>query len=170
MRTTAAFACCILLPVLSGACYRYVPAQAPEPGRLIRASLNEQGAAAVTSRLGPGVLEVDGMLLADEGQELSVLVDKYITRQQGLLLAGNEPMRLPRAHLSSVLEREIDPVRSALFGAALAGGAFAMVKVFGPGGVVFRDSDPEDPGPVEIVVPVLQLGRWLMRAGGMKSP
>jgi hypothetical protein len=161
---------CFLLPVLTGACYRYVPAQSPEPGRLIRASLNEQGAAAVTPRLGPGVLELDGLLLANEEQELSVLVESYITRMQGTLSAGNEPVRLPHTHFSTVLEREIDPVRSALFGTALVAGAVAMVQVFGPGGIVFRDEDPPDDPPVEIVVPVRLLGRLFMKLGGMNSP
>ena len=159
----------VLFAATASGCYKYVPAPAPEPGRLIRATVNQQGADALTSRLGPGVLELDGLLLASQPEELSVLVESYQTRLQGTLSAGNEPLRVPLGHLTTVLERRIDPVRSAILGAALVGGAFAMVKIFGPGGIVFADEEDEPPGPVEIVAPRLRLG-WFVLEPARKSP
>lgn len=169
MRTSMKACFYVLLPLIAGGCYRYVPATSPEAGRLIRAELNEQGAAAVTSRLGPGVLELDGLLLSNEGQELSVLVESYVTRLQGTLSAGNEPIRVPVGHVNTVLERRIDTTRSVLFGVAFAGAAFATFKLFGPGGIVFRDPDDEEEGPVQLVVPIPLNGVvWLF--GGARSP
>jgi hypothetical protein len=163
MNRLASASVCLLFPVVAGACYRYVPAVTPEPGRLIRAELNDQGSTAITSTLGPGVREIDGLLLATEGQELSVLLDSYVTRLQGTLSGGNQPIRLPTGHVTMMLERRVDPVRSVILGVALASGAFTMVKLFGPGGLVFSDEEEEDPGPVQIVVPRPRAGPFVLR-------
>ncbi|MGH7556126.1 MAG: hypothetical protein ACREMQ_24245 [Longimicrobiales bacterium] len=86
MNRLARLSVCLLFPVVAGACYRYVPAVSPEPGRLIRAELNDQGSTAITSTLGPGVREIDGLLLATEGRELSVLLDSYVIRDAADLI------------------------------------------------------------------------------------
>jgi hypothetical protein len=159
----------LLAPLIAAGCYTYVPAESPEPGRQIRASVSEQAAAAVTDRLGPGVLEIDGLVLSNENDELSVLIESYLTRRQGLLSGGGEAIRFPRSQLSAVEERRIDGLKSVLLGVAVAGGAATLFTIFGPGGRIYEDKDEPDPGPQDLVAGV-RFGPFVMGVARSRSP
>ena len=142
---------CLLAGGMVGGCYRYVPAgPEPQPGRVIKAELNEAGASALTSKLGPGVTALDGLLLAREGDQLSILVESYITQRQGLLTGGNEALSVSLTHISTLQEKRPDKLRSVALGALLLGGAIAAFQIFGPEERLFEDEEEEDPGPPSI--------------------
>lgn len=156
--------------LMASGCYRYVPVQAsPEPGRVVRANVTQAGAEALAPRLGPGVLELDGLLLGQEDQELAILVETYMTRQQGALSGNNEAIRLPWAQIAGVSEKRLDLARSTLFGAALVGGVVAAIAVFGQDERVLEPDDPEDPGSPQRRGLPLDLGPLRLRLFG-RSP
>lgn len=159
-----------VLALAAAGCYTWVPVQSPpEPGRSVRASVTQAGAEALRPRLGPGVLEVDGLLLERRDDQLSILLQEYVTRQAGTLSGNNEPIQLSWPQVDGVHERRIDVVRSGLFGAALVGGVVAAISIFGQEERVFETEVPDDPGAPQRRAPALDL-RLLTRLLGGHSP
>jgi hypothetical protein len=135
----------VVLPV--GACYRYVPAHGiPEAGRPVRIELREEGAVWLRPQLGPDVTELDGVLLQADSQQLSILLQSYVSRRNGVL-SSDDAVRLTPRHFIAMREKRLDRVRSILLGAAVTAGALLAIEVFGPDRTVFEDVGPEDPGP-----------------------
>jgi hypothetical protein len=141
----------LLLPALTACaagCYSYVPvANSPAPGHAVKASVNDEGAGLLTAQLGPGVLELEGLLLNADTQQVSILVQSYVTRRQGVLNASGEAVRLEPRHIVVMKEKRLERTRSVLLAAALGASAILAIEVFGPDGILFEDENTEDPGP-----------------------
>ncbi len=153
----------LLLALLGPAagCYVYapVPPTAPEPGAQIRAVVDDEASAQLTSVLGPGVTRLTGMVLDRRESTLSILVDSYFSTRAGDLLSANEPVRIGLANFRTLEEKRFSRGRSVLLGAAFVGGAVLVMKVTGLDRRIFEGGEEEPPGPIDLVVPAGWL-RW----------
>ena len=145
----------VAAPLLATGCYNYVPvATTPEPGHPVKAEVNDEGAGLLTSQLGPGVTEVEGLLLNSDAQQVSILVQSYMTRRQGMLAGSGEAVRLEPRHILVLKEKRLERTRSVLLGVALAATAYLAIEVFGPDRKIFDNETPEDPGPPTLRSPL----------------
>jgi hypothetical protein len=143
-------------------CYNFVPvATSPLPGHAVRAQVNDEGAGLLTSQLGPGVMELEGLLLNADTQQVSILVQSYVTRRQGTLAASGEAVRLESRHILVLKEKRLERTRSLLLAAALGATTYLAIEVFGPDRRLFEDETPEDPGAPTFRSP---------RTAGLKIP
>jgi len=142
-----------LVPVvwLLAGCYSYVPVQpgTPGPGSFVRVEVNDQGASKLTSVLGPGVLQLNGLVLAQEDQTISMLVNTYQTTRNAELTGINDPVRLSIEQIRHVEQKQMSRARSLLLGAAVLGGGLALTHIFAGDDRVLEPEDPDDPGPIQ---------------------
>ncbi|MEX2283623.1 MAG: hypothetical protein WEE89_14155 [Gemmatimonadota bacterium] len=135
-------------------CYNYVTTTSvPPAGRDVRAEIRDEGAALLTPQLGPGVLEVEGLLLSADSRGVSILVSSYITRRQGML-GGGDAVLLQPEHIGVLKEKRLDRFRSVLLGLSLAATTLLAIEVFGPDRRILENEKPDDPGP-----PAVRSGR-----------
>jgi hypothetical protein len=155
-----------LAPGLSG-CYTFVPVQpaVPVAGQFVRAQIDTEAASRLTSVLGPGVTEVHGMVLRQENETLSVLVDEYVTSRSGLLSGYREPVALSYPEIQGLTLKQFSKQKSVIFGAAFVGAAVLTAAVFTDLGKVFtgEDGDPDTP-------PEMRTGSRLGRTVGFRIP
>lgn len=119
--------------LLLAGCYGYVPAAttAPEPGREVRVSLTDGGTAGLAAVVGPGVVALDGRVVASADSALTLALTGT-TRRNGV----EDPWRgervvVRRDHVASLAERTFSRGRTAAAGAGfLALGTF-LYKVLG---------------------------------------
>lgn len=144
-RSVAAVAACALFAT---ACYSHapVPFEAPIPGGIVRAELTAAGTQEAVSRFGPGVREVNGMLLENDTVSVSILVDN-IQSQQGQIPVDAVALRLQRDHVATVYERKLSVGRSVLFGAGVIVGALALVEGLEFVGRQLENEDIDGPPP-----------------------
>lgn len=143
MRIPKLFAALMAAGLLAGGCYEYVPVPPAMPiaGQFVRTGISEQAASRLTSVLGPGVTQVHGMVLRQEPEAISILVDTYVTARSGELNAGNEPVLLQYPEIRDLSLKQISKKKSVLFGAAFIGGAVLTAAVFTDLGRVFSGQD-----------------------------
>ena len=135
-------------------CYNYVTTTSvPLPGRDVRAEIRDEGAARLTPQLGPGVLEVEGLLLSADSVGLSIMVSSYVTRRQGML-GGGDAVQLHPEHIGVLKVKRLDRFRSVLFGLSVAATTLLAIEVFGPDRRILENEKPDDPGP-----PAVRSGR-----------
>jgi hypothetical protein len=136
---------------MGAGCYRYVPVspRTPEPGSVVRMDVSDQAATQLTGVLGPGVLSLNGLVLAQEDQTISLLVSSYNTRRNAELSGSNDPVRLSVDQITHLEQKRLDKGRSFLLGAAFVGGAIAITTIFGKDDRVLEPDDPNDPGPIQ---------------------
>jgi hypothetical protein len=140
----------VVAPLLAGGCYEYVPATpaAPAPGQFVRADVTDQAASRLTSLLGPGIIQVHGMVLRQEDAAVAILVDSYSTARNGDLSANNDPVLLPFQEIRALSVKQLSKKRSVIFGAAFIGGAVISAAVFTDLGRQLRNEDGDgDPQP-----------------------
>ena len=113
-------------------CYEYVAVApgVPAPGIMVRADLTEAAAPRLTSILGPGVIQVHGMVLRQDENAINMLVDSYSTLTNGDLSAMNEPLLLAYPEIRVLTMKQLSKKKSVLFGAAFVGGAVLTGTVF----------------------------------------
>jgi hypothetical protein len=140
--------------VLAAGCYNYSPvATTPQPGHSVRAEISDRGSGSLTAQLGPGVTQLEGLLLNADTQGVSILVQSYVTRHQGTLAGTGEAVRLQPDQIRVLEEKRLNRPRSFLLAAALAATAVLAIEVFGPDGLIFADEENEDPGPPTLRAP-----------------
>ena len=141
--------------LLAAGCYVYVPvpASSAEPGRVIRASLTEGAAADLTPVLGPGVQELEGLLVEREDSTLTILVESYRSAQLGEWRGYTQPIHLPAGRIATLEQKRFALGRSLVFSAAMLGVALLTIDLLADEGPVFEPEPPDDPGPVEVRVP-----------------
>jgi hypothetical protein len=144
----------VFISLLSG-CYAYVPTEfdQPAPGTMLRAVLTPVGEQDAITRFGPGVRQVEGIMLERDGAQVSVLVDA-VNNPQGTLRVNAQPFRLEPRHVTTLQERRMSVGRSVLFGAGLVTGAFLLVESLGLVGRQLEPPEDDTPGPPQIRIPV----------------
>ena len=109
------------------ACFSYAPVQAtPRPGAQVALEVTDEGRVALSDRIGPGVVRLEGTLAGVEGDDL--LVDATAVRQvRGYITdLGGVRVRVARRHVSRVDERRLSRSRTLL----VIGGVVAVVATF----------------------------------------
>lgn len=131
-------------------CYIQRPLETaiPAPATRIVAQLTDSGAVAVGSRLGPGAVEVEGVVAtADESAwNLNLLRVDY---RGGTSNTWNrELVTFPRFALSNATERRVDKTRSWLMAGLIGAGAILASQLFSE--FSSGEGDDGDPTPQNI--------------------
>ena len=141
-RLTASFV--VALQLLTTACYAYAPVQTTPPaGSQVALEVTDEGRVALSDKIGPGVVRLEGTLAGVEGDEL--LVDASAVRQVRGYISdlGGVRVRLPRRYVTRMDERRLSRSRSLL----VVGGVVAIVVGFFAAKISGRSTPgDEDPG------------------------
>ena len=125
------------------ACFAYAPPRSEvSPGAAVAFELNQEGRDALTPALGPGVVRVEGNLIAIEGEEY--VLDAYAAiqdRRYPSPLDGIR-LRLDRKYVTEVEERRFS-TRKTL--PVIGGAAVLVAGFFITRGFVARNTPPEGP-------------------------
>jgi hypothetical protein len=147
-------------------CYSYVPVDfgISEQGHNVRAELNAEGEQALTNQLGPGIHEIQGMVLGQEGESLSILIQSARSTRLGIIPGGNEAIRLGPMHVNRFYEKRLSRGRSIILGAVVVAGLAFLTSELGSEDRVLGPENPGDPGdpelrghprfPIGLIVPV----------------
>lgn len=148
-------------------CYTYVPVQPPVPeaGETVRADIDQEAASRLTSIFGPGVTQVQGMVLRHEDQAVSVLVNAYTASRAGLMSGFNEPVLLNYPEIQGMTVKRFSKQRSILFGAGFVTAAVLTATAFGDLNLFFTDEDPEGDPPTD-----MRTGRGIRLPLGFRIP
>jgi hypothetical protein len=112
-------------------CYTYSTpgAMAPEVGRTFAFELTDQGRAALSARIGPGIDRIEGDLVGITDTAYVVRVARTLDIRGTVIKWSGEEVALGREHVGSLRERRQSPVRTGIAIGALAAGAVAMVAI-----------------------------------------
>ena len=133
----------IALQLSSTACFAYSPVETtPQPGAQVALEVTDEGRVALSDKIGPGVVRLEGTLAGTDGDEL--LVDASAVRQvRGYITdLGGVRVRLPRRYVTRIDERRLSRTRSFL----VVGGVVAIVAAFFTAKISGR-STPGDKDP-----------------------
>jgi hypothetical protein len=131
-------------------CYNYQPSMGvtPQVGQRISIELSDQGRASLAEQLGPGVLQVEGMLQDVQGDQYVVSVNKVRSINNGSANWGGERVKIPKSDVASTGVRSLSKGRTILTVglAILAIGAFIVTRAVNSSG--FQPGPGGDGGPV----------------------
>jgi hypothetical protein len=147
----------LLFALLSTAgCYSFRPVTTPQLGVDVRATLNVEAAIRRSQGLDDPIRHVAGRLVeyGTDSLALDVLVARSASVFQDVEI--RDTVRLMTSEIESIQQRRLAVGRTALFTAAVVGGAIALVS--GISSIVGgNDEDPPN-GNEAIVVPVFSVG------------
>jgi hypothetical protein len=139
----------IMLATQSG-CYTYAPAAGElAPGAGVAYTLTDRGRVAVTDRVGPGVLRVEGTLVQNTGSEYVLAVSRVRTLDGSISRWAGERVTVAQDHVANSFERRFSKPRTALaVGATVVGiTVFVLTRSLLAGGFGFLDPDGRNPDP-----------------------
>jgi hypothetical protein len=148
IRRGAALALAAVVPTLVG-CYEYAPlptAVAPA-GHLVELEINDQGRAGLTDRFGPGVVGIEGRLVAQQGNELVLNIFRVSQLSGEKSQWAGETTRLDRGYVSTIKGRQFSASRTSLV--ALAGAAVIGFAIFNHGLLGSFSGPTSEPPPVD---------------------
>jgi hypothetical protein len=98
----------------------------PHPGAQVALEVTDEGRVALSEKIGPGVVRLEGTLAGTEGDEL--LVDASAVRQVRGYISdlGGVRVRLPQRYVTRMDERRLSRSRTLM----VVGGAVAVVVGF----------------------------------------
>jgi hypothetical protein len=156
IRVSALVAMAAVLPTLH-ACYEYKPleTQTPPVGDMIALQITDQGRIDLAERFGPGLAEIQGRVVANQGNEYVVNVFRVSQLNGETAAWSGEVTHINRTVVGMVKGRQLSPVRTTLLavGGAVAVGYLATRALsggFSGGG----DSPSTTPLPASIRIPV----------------
>jgi hypothetical protein len=119
--------------VFATACYVQHPLTTPVPvlGTQVVAQLTDTGTVLMANQLGPGVIEVEGVVSAADGNSWRLLMTRVEQRGVGSTFWNREPVTFPRFALTRVTERQFDRRRSWLIAGLIASTAILAARSFG---------------------------------------
>lgn len=135
--------------LLAAGCYSYAPAQNLQPGADVRARLNAASAVARSEGLDDAIVSYTGTVVAADSE--SITLDVLVARDPSQFSRAEirDTLILPRSELQSVMVRKLSVIRSVIFTAAVAGGAYAIVS--GVSSIVGGNEGEPDPGNPALV-------------------
>jgi len=139
-------ACMSIVLAAATGCYAYVPVEpgGADPGTIVRAEVTEQAASELTSRLGPGVLELRGTVIDRDEKSLALVLESYTSTRAGELSANGEAVRLPFDGFRQVEQKRFSRSRSLLFGVIFVAGAATVTGIaIHESRVLDRQQDPD---------------------------
>ena len=135
--------------VLAGApgCYEYVPVDSPSStvGKFVELKITDPGRVGLATRFGPGLDRVEGRLVAERDNELTVNVFSVTSLEGENTKWSGESVNLDRGFVRTVSSRRVSPIRTTVL--AVAAGAvlyFTAGRALTGGG-----KDPQEPGEPE---------------------
>jgi hypothetical protein len=141
--------------VLAG-CYSRQPlrTELPAPNTRIVATVTDTGSVLLGNDLGPGVVEIEGLVSAATAQQWTLHMVRVEHRDGRNVSWNRELVTVPRAALTSLQTVELDRTRSWIAAGGLVVGSILLARAFGLqwGG----DEDPRQPPgppPVELIGP-----------------
>jgi len=152
MRLRSGACLAVAASALVGAgCYGYIPVEpaTPEPGTQIRADVSQAAADRLIPTLGPGVLQLRGMVVEQQPDRLSMVVDVYSTRANGDLSGNRASVWLPFNDIRGIEEKKLSTGRSIILGAGFLAGALTVTTIVANSGRQLEDEDNPDPGGTE---------------------
>jgi len=102
--------------------YRASPVASVKPGQSVHVVLNQDGAAALTSSIGPNAASLDGKILRVSADEVTIAVTQIVRIAGPEEFMKDEPLSFPLAGATSATVRSLDKPRTVLaIGAILTG-------------------------------------------------
>jgi hypothetical protein len=116
------------IAVLATGCYRYVPVEDVAAGAEVRARLSTDAAVRRSAGRDAAMMQIEGRVLdrTDEELTLDVLVARSSSAFQNITI--RDTVRVGRAEIASLMERELSPGRSALAFVGITAGTFLVVR------------------------------------------
>jgi hypothetical protein len=134
-----------ILHLFSSACFAYTPVEtAPATGAYLAVEVNDAGRSALAPALGPGVLRLEGTLVAVQGDGYLLDAKSVMQNRRQSLPVDGIRVTVSPTHVVRIDERRLSRGRTwALFGT----GAAVVVGFFLTNGWFGRRTPPEDGGP-----------------------
>lgn len=147
MRITGLFTGIGAVVILS-ACYRYVPLESPTPavGETVAFEITDRGRVELGDRLGAGVKEIHGQVVAPNGEEFMITVFRVVELNGNSSLWSGETIRLDRDLVGRVKARELSKTRTWLLATGVTATVVWLVTSRTLSGL-FNDDEPE-PEPI----------------------
>jgi hypothetical protein len=135
----------LLLTLVTQACYKYTPVQAPEPGMEVRAELETEAAVRRSQGLNDAILRYDGVIvdITPGAFSLDVLIAHSSSAFQDVTI--RDTINLQNAEVRSLMKRTLSPVRTGLFALGTGVAGFLIVKSIDS--IVGGTDDDGDNGP-----------------------
>jgi hypothetical protein len=150
VRRTLALGCTLLL----AACYTERPLATPLPAPATRivAELTDPGIAALSDAIGPGALEVEGLVATADTAAWTLNMLRVDHRDGTSVPWNREVVKFPRSSLTRVMEKRLDRTKSWLAAGAITAGAIIAARLFH---LIGADEGSEGtPVPQELLIPV----------------
>jgi len=134
-----------LVPLLS-ACYTQGPLTAPVPAPQTRivAQVTDSGVVAMSNALGPGAVEVEGVIAAADAAAWSLRVLRVDYRGGASTLWNREVVSFPRYLLTNATEKRLNKKKSWLAAGLFTAGALLAARLTGAFGL---GENPDRPPP-----------------------
>jgi hypothetical protein len=149
----------LAIAVLSGvsACYEYVPVDSPAEtvGKVVELKINDPGRVGLADRFGPGLDRVEGRLVAQRDNELTLSVTNVSMLDGVNTKWSGESVNLNRGFVGRLSSRKISTVKTTLF-AAVAGAAvyFMAARALNSSGRESDDTQAPPTTPISRRIPI----------------
>lgn len=140
-----------LLPL--AACYtqRELRQPVPAPTMRIVAELTDQGTAGLGDAIGPGAVEVEGIVGSADADAWNLHLLRVDHRDGRSIPWNRELVNFPRSSLTKVMEKRLDKTRSWIAAGAITAGAIIAARLFNLIGA--GEGTGGEPTPQEIIIP-----------------
>jgi predicted small lipoprotein YifL len=135
------------------ACYTQRPLEVPVPTASTRivASVSDSGTVAMSNAIGPGAVEIEGVVAAADADVWNLHLMRVEHRDGRSIPWNRELVSFPRNALARPMERRLDRTKSWLAAAGIAAAALIVGRVFQT--LATDDRRGGDPPPLESVIP-----------------
>ena len=132
MKRTTSVVSLFFLAGMTSACYvqRPLATPIPAPHTRIVAQVTDSGAVAVGSRLGPGAVQVEGVVATADESAWNVNLLRVDYRGGTSNTWNRELVTFPRFALSNATERRVNKTRSWLLAGMIGAGAILASRLF----------------------------------------
>lgn len=134
-------------------CNRYIPVTEATPAAAtgtVRVVLGAKGTLAVVDALGPNVRSLEGTVVRNTRDSLSLRVVETTSLTGQRVVTSGTPVSFARADALSIEARRVDTRRTTLAVTALLVGIVVFVKTLDLGGLSFVDEAPPPPSVTRI--------------------
>ena len=138
----------------TAACYTQRPLEnpMPEPATRVIARVTDSGAVAIGGRVGPGAVEVEGVVAEADASEWKLNLLRVEYRGGNSILWNRELVVFPRNALTGATERRVSKSRSWMAAGMIVAGAFLASRAFSHVGS--DENKPTEPTPQNIRIPL----------------
>jgi hypothetical protein len=133
---------------LVAGCYTYRPlvTPAPQPGTRVSAELTGDGARDLSGQVGPEIEHVEGDVLAVDSSGVQLAVRQVETTRGIQSDWKGEKVIIPRSAVSGWQQRRLSVGGTGFLGGLVAGGLYAMYRLFGGPGLINGNGGGTGPG------------------------